>query len=41
MIAAKRGNKQIVEALLTFGAQVDETDFLHRDANELSDKYLK
>jgi hypothetical protein len=33
MIAAKRGNKQIIEALLTFGAPVEDTDLLSRDAN--------
>ena len=40
MIAIKRGNAQIVEVLLDFGAELKESDFLERDVETLTDKFL-
>lgn len=33
MVAVKRGNKEIVEALLNFGIELDEKDLLKRDVS--------
>ena len=41
MIAAKRGYKNIVEALLHFGAEIKDYDFLERGVKDLSDKFVK
>jgi hypothetical protein len=40
-VAAKRGNIEIFEALLNFGADLNVTDLLNRNVGELMQKYLK
>lgn len=39
MVAAKRGNFVIFEALLNFGAEVIERDLLDRDCEKLLEKF--
>jgi hypothetical protein len=40
-VAAKRGNLAIFEALLSFGASMEDKDLLGRDAPKLMKKFLK